>query len=69
MAIFLMVSEGSDPGDTVPLLASSDPRLIAAVMRELKHILGLESPSARDLRPTKPPTTLTPQPKPPVDSH
>jgi hypothetical protein len=39
MAVFLTISEGETGGDTQPVLARSDPKIIAAVLRELESRL------------------------------
>lgn len=42
MPLFLTILEGPSPSEATPLLATSDPRLIALVARELAARLGPE---------------------------
>jgi hypothetical protein len=45
MALYLNILEGSSPSEAVPILATRDPELIAAVARALSVRLGAEAQS------------------------
>jgi len=49
LAVFISVLEGESPSSATPILATRDPRVVAAVARELAHILGTDQVPARVL--------------------
>jgi hypothetical protein len=50
MALYLLISEGTDSEHRVPIFATGDPAIIAAVGREIARKLGADSPVVNRLR-------------------
>lgn len=57
MRLFLTILEGPSPAEAKPLIATEDPRVIAAAVRELANRLtpGRPKPRVQDPREGKPP--------------
>lgn len=49
MALYLQLLEGKDAGSARPVIATSDPRLIGAVMALLPRLVGGSSLTAEDI--------------------
>lgn len=49
MHVFISVLQGDSPGTAEPVLVTGDPRVIAAVWRELGDVLGTEPTPPRVL--------------------
>jgi hypothetical protein len=49
MAVFISVLEGDDPGAAKPILATRDPRVVAAVARAIAQCLGVKETPPRVL--------------------
>ena len=47
MTVFVSVLEGDDPGAAKPILATGDPRVVAAVARAIAQCLGVKETPPR----------------------
>ena len=49
MAVFISVLEGETPATATPILATRDPRVVAAVARAITQCMGIEETPPRVL--------------------